>query len=488
MPINIDRNEIISALQSLQERYEALANEHESLKTERRENALSTHSVLPQLQEEPDENVRRHIQQSLKWRKKNPWAILKSIFYARKIKQLHLFDYKWYQQQYLENGSAHQHPFRHFLRVGLFEGRSPSKNFDAWFYLKNHLPKLNPGEPAIFHYIRAGRLAGLAANKNQYTTHHAIAAIASQAQNFSKNSLALIENQNRSIHELKTIYQNLALQIKSMNEWHIQHENNLKALAESEEKAGSQLCQSLTKDIQQLGQLTKNEVQQLQNQISIQNYLDGNNSPLNYRGWPISPDIGLFIINRLIENNYDLIIEFGSGTSTVLIARTLQKKQAKNLINRTKFISFEHLDEYWKKTQAMLEYEGVTQQAHVIHAPLAPFRSENGTVFSYYDCKSSLSHIQKHFDKTNPKILILVDGPPGSTNPLARLPALELVAQYFPKSNIELILDDYNRTDEKLTAQEWENFCKIKKREFSLKRISTEKGTALIHTKPDFQD
>jgi hypothetical protein len=48
-----------------------------------------------------------------------------------------------------------------------------------------------------------------------------------------------------------------------------------------------------------------------------------------------------------------------------------------------------------------------------------------------------------------------VDGPPNITDPHARLPALPLLFDMLPKSEFDLILDDYNRTEEKEIAEKW---------------------------------
>jgi len=41
--------------------------------------------------------------------------------------------------------------------------------------------------------------------------------------------------------------------------------------------------------------------------------------------WPVSPDFSLYVVSLLEQNNYGLVIEFGSGISTVVIAKALSK-------------------------------------------------------------------------------------------------------------------------------------------------------------------
>ena len=42
-------------------------------------------------------------------------------------------------------------------------------------------------------------------------------------------------------------------------------------------------------------------------------------------GWPVSPDFALNQVRMIQSFKYDLIIEFGSGTSTLLSLRALEK-------------------------------------------------------------------------------------------------------------------------------------------------------------------
>ncbi|HFM4818112.1 TPA: hypothetical protein ACG7N5_004906, partial [Escherichia coli] len=57
--------------------------------------------------------------------------------------------------------------------------------------------------------------------------------------------------------------------------------------------------------------------------ISIQQYLTHGDCITGFHGWPISPDMGVFLLEKIRERNYDAIIEFGSGVSTLLIAKGL---------------------------------------------------------------------------------------------------------------------------------------------------------------------
>lgn len=54
-----------------------------------------------------------------------------------------------------------------------------------------------------------------------------------------------------------------------------------------------------------------------------------------------------------------------------------------------------------------------------------------------------------------PKIMVLVDGPPGATGHNARFPAHPKLLNHLSTAKFELILDDYNRTGEKSVVDKW---------------------------------
>jgi len=226
--------------------------------------------------------------------------------------------------------------------------------------------------------------------------------------------------------------------------------------------------------LDQLIKSTANVAKQLESYMALQNYLVHGTKPLNYHGWPISPDIALFLIEQIEQNDYDLIIEFGSGTSTALFANVIKhkKKKSKNS-NLKKVVTFEHNEEYYEKTKALLEQHGVAKYSDLVLAPLVEYKYEESE-FMYYDCVAKLEELATL--GSIGKILVLVDGPPGITCPLARFPVLLHLLNAFKNIQIHLALDDYNRDEEKRTAQKWEEILKIQSIKFYSENIASEKG------------
>lgn len=222
---------------------------------------------------------------------------------------------------------------------------------------------------------------------------------------------------------------------------------------------------------------SSNTVRQIENFISVDRFLNEGRKPLSFHDWPISPDIALYLLNKLLEEEFDLIIELGSGTSTVLISKTLQQLKR----TKTKFYSFEHNEKYKAKTLKSLSEVG-EEYFNVVHAPLSMIEIDNcdyhyysipDEIFSYLN---SLK-INKYF-----KAMILVDGPPGGLNALARLPALYVFSDIIKNSNSTVVIDDANRIDEKKILDIWKEELKSEGVSFDIENVKTEKGCVILKT------
>jgi predicted O-methyltransferase YrrM len=136
-----------------------------------------------------------------------------------------------------------------------------------------------------------------------------------------------------------------------------------------------------------------------------------------------------------------LIVECGSGTSTIFLAMALERAGKSN----ARVVSLEHLDEYADLTRTQLQALGLDERVEVRVAPLEPVTIE-AEDFLWYSKSSyqDLSGID----------LLLVDGPPGATGPKARFPAYPVLKASL-SSRAVLILDDTVRRDERRIAETW---------------------------------
>lgn len=173
------------------------------------------------------------------------------------------------------------------------------------------------------------------------------------------------------------------------------------------------------------------------------------------RSWAASPDLLLTIADLVRSHKPKLVVELGSGVSTLIVAKSGAKR----------VISIDNSVEFAGKTRALLEAHGV-RGVEVRVAPLMPHAS--GT--DWYET-TNLADLKK-ID------LLIVDGPPGSKNPNARKPAhMELINKLSPRAII--VIDDVNRDGERELAQ---SFAKALPNHV-LTIYPHEKGTAVISPK-----
>ena len=90
----------------------------------------------------------------------------------------------------------------------------------------------------------------------------------------------------------------------------------LRQQAEAIKSLKSQLSNQLKKEI-------ANSTKQLESHQALHALIGDLPAPLH--GWPISPDFALQLVRLIRDQNYDLIIEFGSGTSTLICLQTFER-------------------------------------------------------------------------------------------------------------------------------------------------------------------
>lgn len=156
-------------------------------------------------------------------------------------------------------------------------------------------------------------------------------------------------------------------------------------------------------------------------------------------GWAMDP-AGMLGVLRLIEQtDPELVVELGSGTSTLWIASCLKAR------GKGRLVSIDHLLEYGQATASQLTAMRLDDVAEVRVAPLE-LQAVGSQEFSWYGA-AALEGIE-NID------FLLVDGPPTATGPLARYPALPLLGAALA-SDACVLLDDTTRKDEQETIRLW---------------------------------
>ena len=173
------------------------------------------------------------------------------------------------------------------------------------------------------------------------------------------------------------------------------------------------------------------------------------------RSWAASPDLLLTLAQLVRTHNPKLVVELGSGVSTLVVAKAGAKK----------VISIDNSEEFAGKTKEMLKEHKVRG----VEIRVAQLKAHISGV-DWYD--TAVIKDLKRID------LLIVDGPPGSKNPEARMPArAEFISKLSPKAII--VIDDVNREGERKLA---ESFAKALPNHV-LTIYPHEKGTAVISPK-----
>lgn len=164
--------------------------------------------------------------------------------------------------------------------------------------------------------------------------------------------------------------------------------------------------------------------------------------PVFMGGWSIDTFLGKFLVQHLIEAKPMTILELGSGTSTVLIARTLQLMG----INNCEHLAVDHEAKYLAISRDYARLNGLEDRVTWLECPLQ--RHEELDKLWYGRLTGKLAG--KKID------LLLVDGPPGPLQPLSRYPALPILAPFLAE-RCTVVLDDAARRDEQEIIRRWQS-------------------------------
>ncbi|WP_418139336.1 hypothetical protein AB9R84_11305 [Oceanimonas smirnovii] len=280
----------------------------------------------------------------------------------------------------------------------------------------------------------------------------------------------------------------LTQQLNSANE----QINQLTTQLQQQQQAGSKLseleqkmeqlfasqAEQLRQNTNALGQhVTKMHAssnRQWQAALAVQHSLSFGEQPLQFSDTSISPELAQHLITLVQNNNYDLIIEFGSGHSTSLLARALLSQHKrwqgngqlalKNNEPQTQLvpsehdlpkrvISFEHNKNYHQQTQQSLQQQGLSEVVELVHAPLVNCTFSPEQLF--YDCEPKLQQLAALFEGEEKRILVLVDGPSAEPTAHSRTPALPALLNHFARHRLDVVLDDHHRDSEQQSAEQW---------------------------------
>ncbi len=172
-----------------------------------------------------------------------------------------------------------------------------------------------------------------------------------------------------------------------------------------------------------------------------------------------SPDFFKVIIENCQNHRPGVIVEAGSGVSSVVISEWLRATGG-----AADHYALDHLQQYAEETARKVEYAN----SRVLYAPLRS-HAIDGRSWQWYDI-SELDEVQA-ID------LLIIDGPPEDIQRQARYPALPLLWEKLSDRAV-IILDDTNRPDERAVIRKWCARYNLQEQYWY-----TEKGTTVLTRK-----
>jgi predicted O-methyltransferase YrrM len=190
------------------------------------------------------------------------------------------------------------------------------------------------------------------------------------------------------------------------------------------------------------------------------------------RGWAASPDFLRLLYQTVQEKDPDCILELGSGSSTVMSGYALRQAAGPDSGRGKpgKVISLDHLDEYARRSKRLIRQHGLDEVCSVFHAPLCSHAIDSET-WQWYDLEG--------LELGGPIDVVVVDGPPGGTQEMARYPALPLLIDQLAEDAV-LLVDDGNREEEARMVARW----MMEFPGFEVRAWPTEKGAFVLRRVP----
>lgn len=152
-----------------------------------------------------------------------------------------------------------------------------------------------------------------------------------------------------------------------------------------------------------------------------------------------APDVLNMLARTIFIAQPNLIIETGSGLSTLVMAYCLKRT------GKGKLISLEHDMSYAEVSRNILKLHGLESYAEVLYAPLVEHQI-HGEKWHWYDCSK--------ITMDRPVDIFFIDGPVQKNIPCARYPAIPLMVSHLSPVAI-VLLDDAKRQDETNIVNRW---------------------------------
>ena len=202
-------------------------------------------------------------------------------------------------------------------------------------------------------------------------------------------------------------------------------------------RAGPDIEKEIKQEIRKESKQTFRQLEALQNLSAV---LPASDVLPATRGWAASPDLLMVLVDLVITGRPSLVVECGSGASTLWLALAMRRFGIDGRI-----IALDHDPVFGAKTRDFLARHDVRDLAEVRDAPLESF-SLDGETYSWY--------ARRAWEDLTGIDLLFVDGPPATTGHQARYPALPLLSgSLSPVATA--VLDDLVVPDMQKVLRRW---------------------------------
>jgi predicted O-methyltransferase YrrM len=193
-------------------------------------------------------------------------------------------------------------------------------------------------------------------------------------------------------------------------------------------------------DVRALGAAVRDDSRQLEALLNLHAMVPVRHRLPASRGWAASPDLLLAYVGEILTRRPGLIVECGSGVSTVWAALALR-----TLGGSGRVVALEHDAAFRESTLAALAEHGLGDLAEVRLAPIDTV-AVDGQDRPWYTASA--------LDGLDGIEVLFVDGPIGSLAPESRYPAVPLLRDRFAPGAV-ILLDDADRPEEQQVLAHW---------------------------------
>lgn len=186
----------------------------------------------------------------------------------------------------------------------------------------------------------------------------------------------------------------------------------------------------------------RREMMKQQAMINLTPLLQGAFVP--FGEWAMEPVHMFDLLSHVRAAKVDVIVECGSGTSTLMLGNLLRQK------GKGRLYSLEEDMEWYQFMARHIQEQGLRDWVTLVHAPLEPYKVNDDSTVEWY----STARVNEVLADVVQLDLLIVDGPK-SASTLSRFPALPAFRSKITSTTL-IVLDNVNRLHEQAVLAEWQ--------------------------------